>query len=75
MERINFEGKEIFVGIDVHKKSWDIKIMTAHSSQNQIHKSSPSPEFLANYLKKIILVELINVFMKQDSAVFGFKKN
>ena len=47
MKSINFKGKDIYVGIDVHKKSWDIKMMTAHSSQSQIHKASPSPEFLS----------------------------
>lgn len=52
MNSINFEGKEIFVGIDVHKRSWDVKILTAHTSQKQIHKSFPDPEFLASYLAK-----------------------
>jgi len=51
MNNLNFEGKDIYVGIDVHKRSWDIKIMTAHTSQKRIHKSSPSPEFLASYLR------------------------
>lgn len=52
MNTINFKDKDIFVGLDVHKKSWDIKILTAHSSQKQIHKSMPSPEFVAQYLKE-----------------------
>ncbi|MBT8229402.1 MAG: IS110 family transposase [Bacteroidia bacterium] len=47
-----FKDKDIYVGIDVHKKSWDIKIMTAHTSQKQLHRSTPTPEFLANYLFK-----------------------
>lgn len=49
---VSFKGKDIFVGIDVHKKSWDIKILTAHTSQKQIHKADPSPEFVAAYLMK-----------------------
>ena len=49
---VSFKGKDIFVGIDVHKRSWDIKILTAHTSQRQIHKSEPSPEFVAQYLMK-----------------------
>ncbi|RZW38810.1 MAG: IS110 family transposase, partial [Flavobacteriaceae bacterium] len=50
MKKISFKDKDIFVGIDVHKKSWDIKILTAHTFQKQIHKTLPSPEFVANYL-------------------------
>ena len=26
--RLNFEGQQIYVGIDVHKKSWSISILT-----------------------------------------------
>lgn len=52
MEKISFKDKDIFVGMDIHKKSWDIKILTAHTTQKQIHKASPSPEFVANYLNE-----------------------
>ena len=52
MRDLLFKGKDIYVGIDVHKRSWDIKIMTANTSQKQIHRSVPTPEFLANYLFK-----------------------
>ena len=52
MNKLSFKDKEIFVGIDTHKRSWDIKIMTAHTTQKQIHKASPSPAFVAHYLNK-----------------------
>ena len=52
MNTIDFKGKDIFVGIDVHKKSWDIKILTSHTSQKLIHKTKPSPEYVAQFLKE-----------------------
>ena len=52
MNKLSFKDKEIFTGIDVHKRSWDIRILTAHTSQKQIHKASPSPKFIADYLNR-----------------------
>jgi len=45
-----FKGKNIYVGIDVHKRSWDIKILTEHSSQRQLHKLGSDPSELSRYL-------------------------
>lgn len=52
MKSVSYKDVDIFAGIDVHKRSWDIKIMTAHSSQKQIHRAEPSVEFVARYLKR-----------------------
>jgi transposase len=46
---LNFEGQNIFVGIDVHLKSWTVSILT----ENLSHKTftqPPSAETLFNYL-------------------------
>lgn len=46
---IDFTGQNIYVGFDVHLKSWKVTIMT----ENMIHKSfsqPPSPKALYNYL-------------------------
>lgn len=48
-KELNFEGQNIFVGIDVHLKSWNVSIFTQdlhHKTFNQ----PPKPESLSNYL-------------------------
>lgn len=47
---LNFTGQNIFVGLDVHLKSWKVTILTdelAHKTFSQ----PPKPEVLSNYLK------------------------
>ena len=49
-KELNFEGQNIFVGIDVHLKSWNVSIFTEnlhHKTFNQAAKA----ESLSNYLK------------------------
>jgi len=49
-KELNFEGQSIFVGIDVHLKSWSVSIFT----ENLHHKTfsqPPKAELLSNYLK------------------------
>ena len=49
-KELNFEGQNIFVGIDVHLKSWNVSIYTDtlfHKSFNQ----PPKAELLSTYLK------------------------
>jgi transposase len=49
-KELNFEGQNIFVGIDVHLKGWNVSIYTEdlyHKSFNQL----PNAESLSTYLK------------------------
>ena len=49
-KELNFEGQNIFVGIDVHLKSWNVSIYT----QDLYHKTfnqPPKAEMLSSYLK------------------------
>lgn len=49
-KELNFEGQSIFVGIDVHLKSWNVSIFTEdlhHKTFNQ----PPKAESLSGYLK------------------------
>jgi len=49
-KELNFEGQNIFVGIDVHLKSWNVSIFT----ENLHHKTfnqPPKAESLSTYLK------------------------
>lgn len=50
-QTINFNGQNIYVGFDVHKKDWKVTIM----AEKIVHKTfaqSPHPEVLVSYLKK-----------------------
>lgn len=47
---LNFEGQSIYVGFDVHLKSWQVTILT----ENMFHKTfvmPPSPKVLSSYLR------------------------
>lgn len=49
-KELNFEGQNIFVGIDLHLKSWNVSIFT----ENLHHKTfnqPPKAEILSEYLK------------------------
>jgi len=49
-KELNFEGQSIFVGIDVHLKSWNVSVFT----ENLHHKTfsqPPEAELLSSYLK------------------------
>ena len=51
ISKLDFSGHNIYVGIDVHRKSWSVHIV----SDEVDHKSftqSPDPEKLSNYLRK-----------------------
>lgn len=50
MKELNYAGKNIYIGLDVHLRSWDFRIMTKHSVHNQVHKAEASPEGLVRYL-------------------------
>jgi len=48
---LNFEGQNLFVGIDVHLKSWTVSIVTDRLT----HKTFTQPasaEVLSNYLNR-----------------------
>jgi transposase len=49
-KELNFEGQNIYIGIDVHLKSWNVSIFTEdlhHKTFNQL----PKAELLSTYLK------------------------
>ncbi|HKI87536.1 MAG TPA: IS110 family transposase [Draconibacterium sp.] len=48
---INFEGQNIFIGIDVHSKNWTITVMTENSLRKRFSQD-PSSEGLRNYLDR-----------------------
>lgn len=46
---LNFEGQSIYVGIDVHLKSWSVTILSEHSVLKRFSQH-PEPEALHKYL-------------------------
>ena len=50
-EKLNFLGESIYVGIDVHKKQWNVSIMTAFK-EHKTFVQPPEPGTLSRYLKE-----------------------
>lgn len=50
-KELNFEGQNIYIGIDVHLKSWTVSIFT-ETIQHKRFTQPPSVETLVNYLQK-----------------------
>ena len=49
--KIDFTGQNIYVGFDVHLKSWSVTIMTEKLT-HKTFSQAPDPEVLYNYLSK-----------------------
>ena len=47
--KISFEGQNVFIGIDVHLKSWKVTVMTENNLQKTFSQN-PNAETLRNYL-------------------------
>ncbi len=50
-KRINFVGQNIYVGIDVHKKSWQVSIYTEHF-EHKTFTQPPVSKKLVSYLER-----------------------
>jgi len=50
-EKKSFTGENIYIGIDVHKKSWSITILTDYMEHKTFHQSPDSSQ-LVNYLHR-----------------------
>ena len=50
-KNIDFTGKNIYIGLDVHKKSWSVTILL-DELEHRTFSSPPVPEFLNKYLRK-----------------------
>lgn len=48
---LDFTGQQVYVGIDVGKKSWDVSIMTTEF-EHKTYKQPPDPGVLARYLRR-----------------------
>ena len=71
---LDFIRQNIFVGIDVHLKSWAVTILT----DNLVHKTFTQPacaDTLSNYLNRNFLVAITIHCMKLGLVVFGHITN
>lgn len=50
--KLDFSGQHIFVGIDVHRKSWRVSVLVGDVLQKTIHMSPPGPETLLSFLNR-----------------------
>ena len=48
-KKINFSGKNLYIGLDVHKKSWQVTILSQEMSLKTFNQP-PSPDVLYNFL-------------------------
>lgn len=46
-----FEGQSFYIGIDVHKKSWKVTILS-EQHEHKTMSQNPDPKTLANYMKR-----------------------
>jgi len=51
VSKLDFTGQQIYVGMDVHKKSWSISIYT-DQFEHKTFSQPPKVEVLVNYLKR-----------------------
>jgi len=50
-KKIDFTGKDLFVGLDVHKKSWSVTIVV-DGMEHKTFTQPPDPEALHKYLQR-----------------------
>ena len=51
VRRLDFSGQDIFIGLDVHKKSWEVTIRT-RDFEHKTFTQNPDPEVLVNYVHR-----------------------
>jgi len=49
--KLDFAGQHIYIGIDVHKKSWSVCILT-HQLEHKTFTQPPDPAVLVTYLRR-----------------------
>jgi transposase len=54
IKKISFKGQSIFIGIDVHHKSWTVCILVGNI-EHTVFSQPPSAKLLANYLRRYFL--------------------
>ena len=71
---LDFSGQNIYVGIDVHLKSWSVAILSEHSVLKRFSQS-PDRKRCTSILSAIIREPITTLFMKPASAAFGYTRD
>jgi transposase len=53
VRKLDFTGQDIFIGLDVHKKSWEVSIYTK-DFEHKSFTQNPDPELLVNYVHRYL---------------------
>jgi len=72
--KLDFRGQHIYVGMDVHKKSWSVSIHT-EQFEHKTFTQPPEVEKLTHYLQRTFPGAPIIRFMKPVLAVSGSMTN
>ena len=51
VNKLDFTGQHIYVGLDVHKKSWNVSIHSVNL-EHKTYSQPPDPQVLGNYLRR-----------------------
>ena len=51
-KKIDFTGKDLFIGLDVHKKSWSVTIIV-NGIEHRTFTQPPDSKLLNNYLQRM----------------------
>lgn len=69
--RISFKGQNIYVGIDVHLKSWSVTVLSETSVLKRMSRGA-DPDALHRFLTSTILKRSITPCTKQGSVGSGY---
>ncbi len=73
-QKPDFSNHTIYVGIDVHLKSWNVSLYCNQQYLKSFNQP-PLPDALQSFLLTLIREHLINVHTNPDFVVIGFREN
>lgn len=71
--QLDFSGQKIFVGIDVHKKSWKVCLRSEHM-ELKTFSQNPSAKDLSNHLKKNYPSAIYQVVYEAGFCGFSYQR-
>ena len=69
INKLDFSGQDIYIGIDTGKKSWKVTILTKEF-EHKTFTQTPEPKALVNYLNKNF--PKANYLCAYEAGYFGF---
>ncbi|MBK7879783.1 MAG: hypothetical protein IPJ83_04395 [Saprospiraceae bacterium] len=70
LQKAGFVGETIYVGIDVHLKSWNVSLYYGSQYLRSFHQS-PHPDILVSFLQREFLEQITVVPMRLVLVVIG----